>query len=382
MELPKKSFKKAIAFTMAIGAFAVGASIPTEAANLTSTSLTLSNSAPSATSVGYNVGFTESSTTDVACIRVTFGTDTTFSTTPTGLGVSGAGGSVDVNGTNDAAFDTVTPQTASAPHYVDITRGTGKTDFGGNDVVAKFTGITNPSTAATYYARVQTFDDNACSNLVDNAIIAFAIVDGTVVSVTVDPTLSVEVTGMTGAAGNGQDFKAFPSGPGLGTVSTDSNCTASASAVTFPEGMNPDTNYFCGQKVRVGTNASDGYTATIKKISGSGSNFLYSSVAEIADIAGTNDGTDTNLADFPLSASTAFGYTSTDVLLGDGDTDRFDATNSAEWAAVTTTARPFAYSATPVSDNDTFLVYGLRFQASTPAASYSGTSSYVVTPVF
>jgi hypothetical protein len=60
-------------------------------------------------------------------------------------------------------------------------------------------GITNSDTEGTYYGTFTTYTDSGCSggNEVDTTVVGFVITDGTLVQLTIDPTLTFSVNGIT-----------------------------------------------------------------------------------------------------------------------------------------------------------------------------------------
>jgi len=137
--------------------------VPTlaSAAVLTSRSVEMSSAVVGATNVNYQVAFTPQ-TTGATDMIIYFCDNTPISgtacTTPTGLSTAGATVTAGT-GTTGAALDSTTNDTAN-PGGVGHTGQiaiTGMT-LGTSAVTLTIGGVTNPSTAETFYARIQTYN--------------------------------------------------------------------------------------------------------------------------------------------------------------------------------------------------------------------------------
>jgi hypothetical protein len=65
---------------------------------------------------------------------------------------------------------------------------------GGNNSSWVVGNITNPSSAGTYFVRLNTYSDSGCSTAIDSGVVAFAVVSGVSVSATVAETLTFSIS--------------------------------------------------------------------------------------------------------------------------------------------------------------------------------------------
>lgn len=299
MRLFRKITKKRLAILLFIAAFtfANGFLNSTQVANaavLTSASIQMSNSIPSATPVTYTIGFTFPDTSSIKCIDIIFGaaaSNITLTTNPATTAPSGMT-------TTSAAIGSITGGGLTQGNYTEYNGTNGilqLEDATGHSPTATaatitFTGITNTSTNGAFYAQVATYSalaSHACSGLVDNTNIqALQTLSGVSATVTVQPTLSLAVAN-DGSAVNG---------------ATGSNLVATT-ATTIPFGtVAAGTNSDGSQTLTVSTNAAHGYslyvsdTGTMKDAN--------------SDTLADQTGTPTSAAAFGGSGTTsAFGYT-------------------------------------------------------------------------
>jgi hypothetical protein len=368
MKLPKIKLKKVVSGAITLGVMSgatVMAAMPTLAANLTSASVLLSGSRPSNTAT-YTLQFKAGTAGAVRCIIQTFTTTATGSTAPTGMSASSG-----TLGTLTALTGTWALAGGQAANVIKVSASDGDTLDTTTTYAIPVNTVTNSSAEGTYFDKVQTYSDEACTTAVDSATLILRIQTGVTVSATVDPTLTFNLTGIA-AAGT---YKASE------TPSTvDTGCTDSATAVSFPSSMVADTNYSCAQSMSIATNASNGYQVTLRGTHTSG-NFMKSSVGEITNQTGSNG----SPAAWPATTGqTAFGYTSDDAALsntGDG-VGRFNAAD--KWAPIPISTSPaeVAYNSAATNGDTVNVGYRMRFAATTKAGTYSGTVVYVVTPVF
>lgn len=339
---------------------------PIFAATLTSASVSLSDPRPSGTAVTYTLGFTFPGTTAISCIEAKFTTTAQGSTVPTAMTTtSAAKGTLTGGGLTTGAWvttDVATNGTVRLKHAT--TQASTATAF-----TLQWTGITNTSTAGTFYATLNTYTSSgACSTLQDTATVALATTAAVSVSATVDPALTFTVANV------GADGTTLKTG-----VTTSTGCAAGTNAtnVIFPNGANAmvaDTDYTCGQLLTTTTNGSGGFTTTVARPSGS--NTLTSGSNSITEWTGTN-ATPTS---WPSSSTESFGYTTDATPLGTGTTGRFGANNV--WSGLTTSSLEVDYSNVAVSARTTKVGYRVRFTPTTEAGAYTGTILYTSTPVF
>lgn len=183
-----------------------------------------------------------------------------------------------------------------------------------------------------------------------------AIISGVSVSATVAEGLSFSIDNV----GSGQTVNG----------ATTNVATTAADAVNF-ETVEAGTNKIAAHDLIVGTNASGGYTTTVKYTQ----KLQISAGNDIDDLSADN-GTP---AVFPASTE-GFGYTTEDSSLGTGTPDRFTDTGN-EWAKYETTAYEVAYSSSAASET-TRVGYQVGIEGDTPAGSHTTTIIYVTTPIY
>jgi hypothetical protein len=235
-------------------------------------------------------------------------------------------------------------------------------------ITASYTGITNPSTTNTsFYARITTYSDTG-STVIDSGTVAAAILTTTsiAVSASVDASFTFTIAGVTSG----------------GTVNgATTNVTTTASTVPFGV-LATGTSNIAAHDLTVATNATNGYTVTVK---GTTNPVLVSASNNIDEFTGTNASPATWSAPAGTSSNVNtgyFGYTTADSSLGTGDTDRFTDTGN-EWAGTTTSPLEVVYSATAPSSNETTRI-GWRAEVNSlqPQGSYAGTVILVATPTY
>lgn len=339
------------------------------AANLTSVSNTLSDSAPSA-SADHDIEFTHpASSTGVPNgedIVITFPGDFDL----TGIGQE----DIDllVDGTNKPAADwsvvnggsdlTITINTGSigAGSSTQILIGNNATNEGSPD-----TQITNPGSEGAYEIAITAGNDDSASTRV-------VILNTVEVTATVDTVFTFAVSGV---------------GPGVnvnGDTTTGSTSSTSIPFGTLSESGGATTT---AQQLTVNTNASNGYVVTVQLDNG-----LMSSTG--ADIDGFNNGSDTDTpeawtspsADIDLENTWGhWGFTSDDATTTRGTADEFDA---GEYAAASTTARVVMSHDGPANGSGTgegtsYVGYKVEVSNLQEAADdYSTTLTYIATPTF
>lgn len=204
-----------------------------------------------------------------------------------------------------------------------------------------------------------------------------AIISGVTVSATIDETLTFSVNAVT--TGNCPDFD-NTAGNEVGTTAT-----------TVPYStISTETFYDACQDLRVGTNASGGYSVTVQE-----TDQLTSGANQIAD--GTCDGACSDSAEnqWATASNNGFGYCMDDqATFGDGS-----ATADAGWgtngcddadtyfktiadAGASETAQAIMSSATGVSDDRSFVGLRLTADAAQAAGTYTTTIVYIATPTY
>ena len=330
------------------------------AATLTTGSLSISDSRPSTASVTYTATFSNVSNSAIKCIQMQFDTQSDGAgSAPTGMVTSGA--------TYNAAGSDYVPDVqswtaaSSTAGLVKITNATGETAAGGTGIVV-LTGITNGSIAETsYFMILTTFTDDACTggNEVATGTVKFIYTTGQLVSLTIDPSLTFTVDAVADTETvNGEDL----------TITTTDG--------TIPfTGVTVSANGVGAHLLTVNTNAGGGYTVYTRYTA------ALTNVA--SDTITDHTGTNAQPSSFPSVGTEAFGYTTTDTTLtatGDG-ADRFT-TPANQWAAFTTGNLEVAYSAGPVSNEETTIGYQVGVAGATEAGVYNTTIILTATPTY
>ena len=324
-----------------------------KAATITIASLGLGDSRPSATPVGYTFTGSNISLVTIRCIREVYADTAGGSTVPTGISTAAAN------------FDTVNSNYMPTPASWILTRpanGTLQLTLAAGEVPASaaarklvFTNITNGSTADTrYFLRVNTYSDAACSIPIDNAAVTFIYTNGSTVTLTVDPTLTFTVNGVSsGQACNG------------------ATSTQPSTATTIPFGtVSSAANSIVCQDLQISTNATNGFTVFVRYVGKpqSGPNL-------IADAPGSNAAPTA----FSAPGTEAYGYTTNDTALGTGTANRF---SSNLWAAMTTTNNEVAFDPTGVTSTIYRVGHQVGISPTTRPGTYITTIIYTCTPVY
>lgn len=350
LNMLKKNFIKLAAIILVLSA----PFIKLEAASLSSGSVTLSDSRINATTVTYTITFSNVTTTATRCIRAQFSDATTAGSKPAGMNIA----SVALGGSSSyiptPASWTTTPNDTTG--VVDITFATGETPAGASNRTVILTGITNASTAGTaYYLQFSTYSNVNCSTgPIDNGTIAFIYTSGQTVSASIDPTLTFSVAGVASAQS-------------VNTATT--NVTTTSTTIPFGT-ITTSSNRIAAQDLSVATNASSGYTVTIRYTgtftNGAGGNIL--------------DHTGTNATPTPFSSpgTSSFGYTTQDFALGTGTADRFD---GGDWAGFTTSPLEIIYSSAAAAET-VRIGFQAGIAATTPSGAYATTVIYTATPIY
>lgn len=329
------------------------------AGTFTSAKVTISDSRAGQTSVSHAFSYVAATTGTIATIDYQYcGAASGTCNAPTGLiitditvsGVTGIG----VGGTSIAG-STIT-YTVTSPASVGV----------GTTVAMTFNAITNPSTAdTTSFVRVTSKTGGAAT--IDSATVAFAVLTSTSIAVTasVDPTLTFTVTAANTGTVNGASI----------------NVGSSANAILFGT-LSSGSTKIAAHDLSVTTNASNGYTVTVKALAGPPLSEA-GGVENIDTFTGTNDTPTTwsSPAGTSKSVNTGFfGYTTNDTSLGTGTAARF---NSNKWAGTTTSALEVAYSSVGVGSSEVTRVgWQAEVNAYQPQGAYSGTVVLVATPTY
>jgi hypothetical protein len=310
------------------------------AANLTSGSVSLSDSRPSETGVTYTFDWSNVTTTTIKCIEIEFATTTEGGTAPADLSLA----SVSANSSSTYVSGLNTWTKGGSSGLVTFTNETGATGGSGTVVLDD---VVNGSVAETgYYAIFNTYGNADCStDLVDSGTVMFVYTDGQAVSMTVEPSLTFTVS----AVGVGETVNGVPT-------------TAASTDGTIPLGtVTTETNAVVAHDLSVGTNGAGGYTVHIRYTGA-----LAFGSEEITDHTGAN----ADPTDFPGAGVEAFGYTTDSEF------------SSNKWAGFTTSNESVATAASgPASEN--FMVgYQAGISSTTASGNYTTTVILTATPTY
>jgi hypothetical protein len=227
------------------------------------------------------------------------------------------------------------------------------------------TGVTPLSNS--YQVKITLKD--AAGNPTDSVVVAYAIVptDATsnvVVTVSIDPTLTFTVAGVS-------------AGTSLGVGAEAMDAASTATSIPFST-LPVGTAKKIAQKLTVGTSADDGYTVTIEEnedLKKTGSTTI------IPDISATN----ASPAAWTIgTAKGGFGYHTTDVDLGTGTANRFGPATTNLYAALTSSPLEVMYANAPVSSSSEikYIIYQVQITELQEAGDYTNVVTYICTPIF
>lgn len=328
------------------------------AAALTNGTVSLSDSRINQTSVSYTIEFDNVTTSSIRCISVAFKDAATAGSKPTGMSIS----SLALSGTSDyvptPASWTVSNNNTTG--VSSITFASGEVPSSASDRTLVLTGITNGSTAETgYFVQFNTYNNVDCATSpVDSATIMFIYTNGQTVSLTVDPSLSFTVAGVSsGGSVNGQT----------------TNITTTASTIPFGT-VTSSTNRVGEQLLTVNTNAQGGYTVYVR--------YTGQLTSAALDTITNHTGTNAAPTTFSAAGTESFGYSTSDSTLGTGTADRFTSSGGNKWAAFTTSDVEVAYNSGPVSNEQTDVGFQVGVAGATEAGTYTTTVIYTATPTY
>jgi len=347
---------RALAFGLAATGMVLANVASVAAADLTAASLSLSDPRPDESGVVYTFSAASFTTaTTLRCMVLQFNEDADMSgSVPSGIDTTGA------------SFDSSTLVTAGdwteggANGTIQLTYATGSTPAASGNLVLG--GIDNGDTAdTTYFAQLRTYGNADCSTggVIDSVTVAFVYIDGELVELTIEPTLTFTCTGLgSGANVNGA------------TTTLANSCTG----INFGNNVTAATNGIAGHNLNVTTNASAGYTVYIRHTG------LLTN--ENADTIDNHTGTNAAPTAFPAAGTEAWGYTTEDSNLGGGTGNRF--TTAGGFAGFTTSNQEIMdnLAATAGSGDDVEVAYQVGVASSTEAGRYQTTVIYTLVATF
>lgn len=326
---------------------------------LSSASIQLSNSVPSANAAGYTIGFKWAASYTVKCVVVVYATTAAGSTNPTGMtNATAAKGTVTGTGLTNGSWSLWNGNADGSPQFENAT---GDSVTSGNAAVFPMTNLTNPNSASTFYAQITTYDTlstHTCSGARDTITVAWATTTGITASVTVDPSLTFSVNSVADSE----------------SVNGDTT-TATTTSSTIPFGtVAGDAVGIAAHDLTVSTNAAGGYT-----IYASYSAALTDGASHtIADATGTN----ASPATFTNSTTTSsFGYTTASTSLS-GSASRFSGTKYAKFTTLAGEIAGNAAAPAAVASDTTRVGYKVAISNVQAPGTYTTTVGLVATPTY
>jgi hypothetical protein len=320
---------------------------------LSTSSLRLSDSRPNATGVNYaftSSGFNTSTT--INCIQLDIGTAVN-GTGDAGLTI---GGATLVSNTITGSGWTV--GAVEGTDQLRATNGTGSAPSASGSI--EWGGIVNGATPdVTYFGLFQTFSNVDCTSggPIDSVVVTLIFKSGSLVSLTIDPTLTFTVAGVASS----QTIN------GIATT-----ITTTSTAVNFLNAVTASSNGVSAHDLTASTNATGGYSLYIRH-----TGLLTSGANTIDNWTGTNS---TPTA-FPAAGTEAWGYTTNDSTLNSGTPARF--TTGPSWAGFSdTTNELVGDSSGPIGTTTTRVGHQVGVSASTEAGTYQTTIIYTAASIY
>lgn len=160
---------------------------------------------------------------------------------------------------------------------------------------------------------------------------------------------------------------------GTSTEGVTTDVTTTSTTITFGT-LVADTETEAAQKLLVNTNAPSGYTVYLFR----DNSFKNPVGDDMEDVSGTN--ASPAAWGIPIGQTSAFGYHSSDSLLGTGTTTRFSADDT--YATLDGTAREVVFNSGSVVDEETDIVYKIEVEALHPSGLYETSLEYIIVPIF
>ncbi len=214
--------------------------------------------------------------------------------------------------------------------------------------------VTNGDTDQTYYGLLTTYSDVSCTggNEVDNVTMAFAYKDGTLVSLTVEPTLTFVC-------------QAVAASQSVNSATT--SILSTATGIDFGTAVTTSANGISAHDLDVTTNATGGYNVYLRHVA--------DLTNEGSDTITNHTGTNAAPTSFPAVGNEAWGYTTEDA-----DLTQFTANT---WAGFTTSNEQVMTNTSATAGTDTVRVgHQVGIATDTPAGTYSTTMIYTLVATY
>ncbi len=347
-----------------LGAFVLGVlfipSLNIHAANLSSSSVGLSDPRPNAGSSNYTFtgsGVTTGAPGTIKCIKLLFTDTATGSAVPTCMSTTGGGVTFDTTNTNYVPTPASWTFTHTLNGTITLTNAAGEIPASAAARKVVINGITNASTADTkYWLKISTFNNIDCTTApVDNASTLFILTNASTLSLTVDDTLTFTINAVAG-----------------GQLCNAATSTAASTATTIPFGtVTSAANSIVCQDLQAATNATNGYTIYAR--------YTAQPTNALAQTIVNHTGTNAAPTAFPAAGTEAYGYTTNDATLGTGTAGRFI---SNLWAGMTPTNAEVAFEAAGVNTTTYRIGHEVGVSLITRPGTYTTTVIYTCTPTY
>lgn len=351
---------------------------------VTSRSIEMSSSNPGQTSASYTVGFTTATTGVIQGVVVDFCQESPIPnntcTSPTGMALSGLGVNT-ITGLSPTTGWTATNPTGDT-HAIEIYNSSGASVSSGQAISFQVTGITNPSTTGSFYARIFTYTTNTAASAYTSTSIGSPTDDGgaalsTATQISITATVMEQLAFCTSAAAPTQTTTTDCAGTttpnltlGHGTpLHLDSTAVDTAAAYT-----QLSTNAQTGAIVRMTDTTADG-SCTDGGISSNATTCIPGDGAFAAITAGTAafglnvaNGTLGSDSSGSTTANSNYGTTGGDYGMG---------------TAVTSTyGDPIESSTAPCAEVNNVLTFGATAATTTKAGVYTANMTLIATGTF
>lgn len=371
----KKHSKIVLIIGLVLMLVAMYATIPTgQAAQLTNREVKLSDSRPGQEGVNYDFE-ADGSATNIYCIKVEFCTSTS------GTCVKPPNMSFDSPTTTSSGWNNLNVGNwkinATGTTWISATTSSAGEQLGTNGSFV-FGNITNSNTAAIYYAKIHTYENQNCATSeLDTGTVAFALISGVTVSATVAETLSFSIAEATNA--NCSSYFTTLNGP-------DTNATS----VSFGTLAAVDTFYHGCQDLTLSTNASSGYSVVVQETT----NLRDTGTSiNIEDSTGDSNSMSESVTSTWATASgnAGFGYacaniSGSDCVMPATSTYRQFACKGSgaqcDPGAGGETAQSIMSNTSAVSSKQSMVEYKLTVAGTQQAGNYSNAIVYIATPTY
>jgi hypothetical protein len=341
------------------------------AATVTSRSIALSNSTKAVTGVTYHVVFTSpSSTKDFVLDFCSTAALNTTCTPPVGLDVTTATTATSGYSVADIGANTTAVTKTSAGTSIDM----------------ELTGVTNPSAAGVFYARITTYA--AAHDYTDATHLGTSVDDGSV---------AMSATDGFGVSGRALETLTFCAARSDDTISTGCTGTLHSPSITLGTGGIIGTALETGVvKTQISTNATGGAVVSLKNSAtgcgglvrqGADTNAHGCGIAPLTSAGAIGSGAAKfglklgNLGGASSTTTKAFGsYNTTNYYMGYVSGDASGVTGPYGDPIYKTSVN--GTDDGPVSDGTADLTFGANISAITPAGSYSAALNLIATGTF